>query len=471
MKQLSFPVASLLALLLWWLPSIPAQAVELPDFRQVIKEFGPAVVNISTTQKVAGQRFRFPGMPELPEDSPFNEFFKRFFEEGPQGLPEREVQSLGSGFVISKDGYILTNAHVVKDADKIIVRLSDHRERPAEVKGMDERTDVALLKIEGDGLPVVKIGNSENLEVGEWVLAIGSPFGLEYTVTQGIVSALGRSLPSDAYVPFIQTDVAVNPGNSGGPLFNLRGEVIGVNAQIFSRTGGYMGLSFAIPINVAMQVADQLKNQGFVTRGWLGVLVQGIDQELAQSFGLDQPKGALVSQVMPNSPAAKAGLKPGDIITDFDGKPVEQWSRLPPMVGVTPVGKSVPVTVLREGKSKTVEVTIEQLSEEKEKLAASGRGPRSMGRLGLAVTDLTREQRQQANLEERGVLVQEVADGPAEEAGIQRGDILLALNQVEVKSATQFATLAKELPAGKTVPVLVQRNGKAQFLALRVPAK
>ncbi len=466
MKSVTAWVFSLLLLL----PGVLLRAEELPDFRQVIKQNGATVVNISTTQKAAGtQRFRFPGMPNLPEDNPLNEFFKHFFEEGP-GTSERQIQSLGSGFIISPDGYILTNAHVVKGADKIIVRMIDHREKSATVVGLDERSDVALLKLEADKLPTVKIGDSDKLEVGEWVLAIGSPFGLEYTVTQGIVSALGRSLPSDTYVPFIQTDAAVNPGNSGGPLFNLRGEVVGVNSQIYSRSGGFMGLSFAIPIKVAMQVAEQLKTQGHVTRGWLGVAIQGVTQELAQSFGLDRPQGALVAQVLPNGPAAKVGIKPGDIILNYDDQPVQESSRLPLLVGATPVGKTVNLTVLREGKTKTFQVTVEKLREEEQVAAAKG-GKQQGGLLNVGVTDLSREQRQQMGVEERGVLVEEVKEGPAEDAGIQPGDVILAINHTDIKNAAQFAEQVKVLPRGKTVPVLVQREGTAVFLALKVPEK
>jgi len=472
MKYLKSVAAWPLYLLLL-LQSIPLLAAELPDFRQVIKEYGPAVVNISTTQKLSGGApFRFPGAPNLPEDNPLNEFFKKFFEERPD-MPQRETQSLGSGFIISADGYVMTNAHVVKDADKIIVRMLDQREKPAKVVGTDERTDVALLKIEADQLPVVKLGDSDKLEVGEWVMAIGSPFGLDYTATVGVVSALGRSLPSDTYIPFIQTDAAVNPGNSGGPLFNLQGEVIGVNSQIFSRSGGYMGLSFAIPIKVAMQAAEQLKTQGHVTRGWLGVLIQGINQELAQSFGLDRPHGALVSQVLPNSPAAKAGIKAGDIILSFDGKPIEQSSQLPPLVGTTPVGKTVSLSLLRDGKSKTVDVTIEKLKEEEEQVASKGKsGKTQQGKLlNMALSDLNREQHRELDLGERGILVEDVGNGPAQDAGIQPGDVILAINQTDVKSTAQFAELVKALPKGKTVPVLLQREGGSLFLPLKVPDK
>ena len=309
------------------------QARSLPDFVGLAKENSPAVVNISIKQHKSASRFRHNfQMPDLPEDSPFNEFFKRFFDErqGSDDEPrEYETQSLGSGFIISDDGYILTNNHVVDEADEVIVRLSDRREFKAEVIGKDKRSDVALLKIAADNLPkVVQIGSTEDLEVGEWVLAIGSPFGFDHSVTSGIVSAKGRNLPSENYVPFIQTDVAINPGNSGGPLFNLDGEVVGVNSQIYSRTGGYMGLSFAIPIEMAMDVAEQLKTNGRVTRGWLGVLIQDVTRELADSFGMDHPKGALVARVMPDSPASVAGLQPGDVILEFNGMEITSSSKL-----------------------------------------------------------------------------------------------------------------------------------------------
>ncbi|HRY16352.1 MAG TPA: trypsin-like peptidase domain-containing protein, partial [Candidatus Competibacteraceae bacterium] len=319
----------LLALLipLCWAAAVPAARPEiaqpLPDFRKLVKQNEAAVVNISSTQ-TPSRRARSSGLPELPgSENPYLEFFKRFFQERPELPGDRQANSLGSGFIISPDGYILTNAHVAQDAEKIIVRLSDQRERPAKVIGVDELTDVAVIKIdEGENLTAVKIGDSDTLEVGEWVVAIGSPFGLELTATQGIVSAVGRNLPSGTYVPFIQSDVAVNPGSSGGPLFNLRGEVVGINSQIYSSTGGYMGLSFAIPIKLAMPVAEQLKLTGEVTRGWLGILLQAVNNDLAEAFKLDRPRGALVAQVLPDSPAASAGFKPGDVILRYSGEPV-----------------------------------------------------------------------------------------------------------------------------------------------------
>ncbi|VAV96064.1 HtrA protease/chaperone protein, partial [hydrothermal vent metagenome] len=311
-------------------PVITQARSGLPDFTGLVEKNGAAVVNISTEEKRDKRSKRIPRrFQDMPENGPFGEWFKHFFGEEGEGNngegngfggPHRYAQSLGSGFIISKDGYVLTNNHVVADADKIIVRLSDRRELEAELIGTDKRSDLALLKIEGDDFPVVKIGSSETLKAGEWVLAIGSPFGFDYSVTAGIVSAKGRSLPRENYVPFIQTDVAINPGNSGGPLFNLDGEVVGINSQIYSRTGGYMGLSFAIPIDVVMNVVEQLKSDGHVVRGWLGVLIQDVTRELAESFGMKKPHGALVARVLPNSPAEAAGFKIGDIVVKFNGK-------------------------------------------------------------------------------------------------------------------------------------------------------
>jgi len=451
-----------------------AAGSSLPDFTELAEAGGPSVVNISTTQKV-----RHPGgplppgvpMPEFPEGSPWGELFERFFGQQ-NGTPEAfETQSLGSGFVIDASGYILTNNHVVADATEIIVRLSDRRELEAELVGRDERSDVALLKVDADDLPVARIGRSDNLKVGEWVMAIGSPFGFDHSVSVGVISALGRSLPSESYVPFIQTDVAINPGNSGGPLFNQRGEVIGVNSQIYSRTGGYMGLSFAIPIGVAMEVADQLREKGRVSRGWLGVLIQDVTRELAESFGMEKPEGALVAKVIEESPAAEAGLQVGDVIVEFNGETVEQSSDLPPLVGRTPVGSSAKAKVVRDGKVRHLTVTIGELPEED--TAATGRPTQSeqaASRIGLAVADLTAEQREKLDLGDGGVGVKQVApDSPAQAAGVQRGDVVVKLNNVDVKNAAHFRELVAALPAGRSVPVLVQRRGSPLFLALKVP--
>ena len=456
-----------------FIPGLVA-AAKLPDFVSVVEDSSAAVVNISTTQKIQRGREGHPhGMPNFPEGTPFDEFFRRFFDQERHGdAPPREYDShsLGSGFIISKDGYILTNHHVIRDADEIIVRLSDRRELEAEVIGSDKRSDVAVLKVDADNLPVVKVGDSSKLKVGEWVLAIGSPFDFDHTVTAGIVSAVGRSLPNENYVPFIQTDVAINPGNSGGPLFNMDGEVVGVNAQIYSRTGGFMGLSFTIPIDLAMDVVDQLKAVGHVTRGWLGVLIQDVTRELAESFEMDKPVGALVSQVLPDSPALAAGFEVGDIIIEFNGKPVSTSAALPPMVGVTPVEKSVPVKVIREGKTKTLKVTIGILPTDEEIQASTSEpGSAKDKRLKIDVTDMTDEQREEFGLEDKGVIVSRVKSGPANDAGIREGDVIVMINNQNIKNAKHFRELSSELPAGKSVAVLVQRRDGPVFLAIRLP--
>lgn len=447
-------------------------APELPNFRQLVKESRPAIVNVSTTQKMAEAGIRHRGFNPpggMMEEDPFSEFFKRFYDQRP-GLPQdRQSNSLGSGFIISPDGYILTNAHVAaRDSDKIIVRLSDNRERSAKLIGTDELTDVALLKIEGENLPVVRIGNSDNVEVGEWVLAIGSPFGLEHTATQGIVSAVGRNLPSDAYVPFIQTDAAVNPGNSGGPLFNTRGEVIGINSQIYSSTGGYMGLSFAIPIKLAIQVAEQLKSTGEVTRGWLGIMIQSVNQELAEAFGLERPRGALVSHILPDSPAARAGVQLGDIIVKYGGEPVDDSSQLPRMIGATPVGKTVPMTILRRGESMEVKATIARLEEQEEMTPLDEYRDE---RLNLTLSDLSAEQRKLLKLNDQGIVVTSVDDGFAATAGVYPNDVILMVNYQDVHSASQFVKLTAALPAGKAVPVLVLRDEETIYLPLKISSK
>ena len=441
-----------LALALGWNPAWPATrpvepAQVLPDFRKLVRQNEAAVVNVSSTQ-APGRRARTPGLPELPG--------------------ERQANSLGSGFIISADGYILTNAHVAQDAEKIIVRLSDQRERPAKVIGVDEMTDVAVLKIEGEKLPAVKIGDSDALEVGEWVLAIGSPFGLEHTATQGIVSAVGRNLPSGTYVPFIQSDVAVNPGSSGGPLFNLRGEVIGINSQIYSSTGGYMGLSFAVPIKLAMQVMEQLKATGEVARGWLGMLLQAVNNDLAEAFKMDRPRGALVAQVLPESQAASAGFKPGDIILRYGGEPVEDSSQLPRMIGATPVGKTIAMSVLRNGEPLEIKATIARLEVAQEKISTMDEHDDT--RLGMVVADLSNEQRRALGSEEQGVLVTSLNEGSAAaNAGLYPDDIILQLDYQPVKSAKQFVELANQLPGGKAIPLLVKRESETLYLAVRTP--
>ncbi len=448
------------------------QARQLPGFTGLVKEAGPAVVNISTTQKVQSRIHGLPEdfeMPNLPEGSPFGELFKYFFDQEDGDPGYRDAKSLGSGFIISADGYVLTNYHVVKDADEIIVRLNDRRELRGEVIGTDKRSDVALLKIDATDLPVAKIGTSSSLEVGEWVLAIGSPFGFDYSATAGIVSAKGRSLPRENYVPFIQTDVAINPGNSGGPLFNQEGEVVGVNSQIYSRTGGYMGLSFAIPIEVAMDVADQLKTTGRVSRGWLGVLIQDITLDLAESFGMKHPRGALVAKVLPDSPAQAAGIEVGDVIVRFDGKEVRDSASLPPIVGRTKVGVSIPVDVIRNRKQKVVKVKLGELPEDAAVASADKPATNKTNRLGMSVAELSDEQRAELEVD-TGVLVTRLVDGAASRAGVHKGDIILSIDNKSVKNVEAFRKLVKGLPDNKSVAILVQRNGSPTFLALKVPA-
>ncbi len=449
-------------------------ANKLPDFTELVKQNSAAVVNISTTQKVKRNVPHGFEMPDIPEDSPWGDLLRRFFGEEGGGMPEEfKSQSLGSGFIIDTNGFVITNNHVVRDAEEIIVRLQDRRELAAKVVGTDERSDMALLKIEAKNLPVVKIGQSDKLQVGEWVVAIGSPFGFDHSVSAGVVSAIGRSLPSETYVPFIQTDVAINPGNSGGPLFNLDGEVVGINSQIYSRTGGFMGLSFAIPINVAMDVVKQLKDKGRVDRGMLGILIQDVNRELAESFGMKQPRGAVVLRVIPESPAETAGFKVGDVVVEFDGKPIVESSDLPVLVGRTPIGKSVNAKVIREGKSRTLNVKVGALTEDTELAGTPGKPQVAKeNRLGMVVESLNAEQRQRLNLEDdKGVRVTNVAPGPALDAGIRRGDIILMLNNAPVKSAAQFEALIETLPTDKAVPVLIQRRNSPVFLALRIKEK
>lgn len=455
-----------------------ARAANLPDFSALVTDYGPAVVNISSEQKPVPSQaarpklpFQLPEGPDGPDSAPLNEFFRHFF--GEQGeMPALPSESLGSGFIISADGYVLTNHHVVKDADEITVRLSDRSELSAKLVGSDERSDIALLKVtpKNGPLPTVKIGDPTHLKVGQWVLAIGSPFGFDHSVTAGIVSAKGRALPQDTYVPFIQTDVAINPGNSGGPLFNMDGEVVGINSQIYSRTGGFMGLSFAVPIDVAMDVVAQLKADGKVTRGWLGVLIQDVTRELAESFGMPQPHGALVARVLPDGPAAKAGIEAGDVILRFNGEDIVYSSDLPPRVGRAAVGRKVPVDVLRSGKPRTIRLTVEALpADAQDKPAKAAPAKARSDRVGLLVGDITAQQREQRGLDKGGVLVQRVDAGAARDAGVQRGDVILSVNSTAVDNAASFKRLISRLPAGKVARLLVQRNDNPLWLALRVP--
>jgi serine protease Do len=458
---------------LWGMQTV--RAADLPNFVELVKETSSAVVNISTTQKVQSGMPELPEgfeMPEFPEGSPFGELFKYFFEQEENGDPGyHDAKSLGSGFIISKDGYVMTNYHVVKDGDEIIVRLSDHRELKAEVIGVDPRSDVALLKVDATGLPVARIGESSDLEVGEWVLAIGSPFGFDHSATAGIVSAKGRSLPRENYVPFIQTDVAINPGNSGGPLFNQAGEVVGVNSQIYSRTGGYMGLSFAIPIEVAMDVADQLKTSGKVSRGWLGVLIQDVTLDLAESFGMKRPRGALVAKVLPDSPALAAGINVGDVIVDFNGQDVMNSSSLPPIVGSSTVGVKLPVVVIRNGREKTLHVKLGELPDDEVVAETSIKSEnKATNRLGISALDLSDKKKEELGIE-AGIQVGHLVTGAASQAGVRKGDIILAIDGKTVTDLKQFEKIVEGLTAGKSVALLVQRDGSPTFLAIKVPAE
>lgn len=461
-------VCSVLLAFLVCLVSTPILAGSLPDFTELVDENNAAVVNVSTTQKVESRHPQLPPGLQIPDDSQLGELFRHFFgQEGPAQPRQREAYSLGSGFIISSDGYVLTNHHVIRDADEIIIRLSDRRELVAKIIGSDERTDLALLKVDADNLPVVKQGSSKDLKVGEWVFAIGSPFGFEHSVTAGIVSAKQRSLPSESYVPFIQTDVAINPGNSGGPLFNMDGEVVGINSQIYSRTGGFMGLSFAIPIDVALNVADQLKQTGRVSRGWLGVLIQDVTRELAESFDMDRPHGALIAKILADSPAEKAGFELGDIIVEFNGRTIDRSSELPPIVGASDISKKARVRVIRQGKELELNVKLEELPEEDEMLAQAQTEMPVDRFLGMEVIELSSELREKTNVPKGGVFVKSVEAGPAMNSGLRPGDVILQIGNDKVKNLVGFKQLIRAIPEGKSTAVLVQRQGSPAFIALK----
>ncbi len=437
----------------------------LPDFTSLVKQNHKAVVNISTEQSVDANN-DFPGLGDPDIDKRIQEY-----ENNPRAPRSPfEGSGLGSGFIISNDGFVLTNNHVVEGADTVIVRLHDRRELRAKVVGTDPRSDVAVLKVDATDLPTVIIGNSDELEVGEWVLAIGSPFGFDFSVTAGIVSATGRALPNESYVPFIQTDVAINPGNSGGPLFNLKGEVIGINSQIYSRTGSFMGLSFAIPIELAMDVSNQLKSVGKVSRGWLGVHIQEVTMDLAESFGMTTAHGAVVSSILDDSPASRSSLQVGDVITHFDGKKVDKSSSLPPLVGRVPVNTDARLRVVRQGKPIEVIVNIGELPGQEE-LARAVTPRRGMqpNALKLNVETLDDATRSQYGIDKGGVIVSRViSDGPADAAGIEPGDILLMVDNKPVDSPAQFESVVEQLGSNKSVAVLVQRESGPVFLALQM---
>lgn len=460
-----------------YLSGSQAIARSLPEFAELVRENGSAVVNISTSKKVSPkqmipEKYR-RGVPPGSEEL-FDDLMKRFFggENGETPF-DFDSNARGSGFILSADGYVVTNHHVVNGADEVVVKLNDRREFKAKIIGSDKRSDVALLKIEASGLPTLKIGDSEKIEVGEWVLAIGSPFGFESSATAGIVSATGRNLPSDSYVPFIQTDVAINPGNSGGPLFNLDGEVIGINSQIYSRSGGFMGVSFAIPVNMAMDVIGQLKSGGKVKRGWIGVYIQEVDQNLAKSFGMSRPSGALVAQVMADGPS-EGTLQAGDVILEFNGRPVASAAVLPSMVGVTNAGQKIPLVVMRAKERLNIELTIgelpgeDELSELKPTQESAPAPAAKQSALGMEYVDLDEMTRDESGIGSGGILVESVAGDPARQAGIQAGDVISMIDNRQIKSARQFGKLISDLPSGETVAMLIHRDGAARFMALKI---
>jgi len=443
-------------------------AVSLPDFTVLAEQQGSKVVNISSIKNAVNR-----GSQQLsPQEEHMQEFFNRFGIPMPPGMgpndqQQRQMSATGSGFILESDGYIITNAHVVGEADSIIVKLADKREFQAKLLGIDRRTDVALLKIDAKDLPAVKLGNPKNIKVGEWVAAIGSPFGLENTMTVGVVSAKGRALPQqENYVPFIQTDVAINPGNSGGPLFNTNGEVIGINSQIYSRTGGYMGLSFAIPIDVAMDVADQLKNNGKVVRGWLGIAIQEVTDELTEALGLKDKSGALVAAVNKGAPAGKAGIEAGDVILKFNNKEIETSSDLPKYVRLTKPNNVVPVEIWRKGNIKTLRVKIGEMPDDRMQASNKKTIKESANRIGLVLKEATAKDKKM--LDGRNGLVVTKASGPAVSSQIREGDIILALNNTPVTSVRAFNREINKTPKGKTIALLIYRNGDTLFVPVKV---
>jgi serine protease Do len=442
-------------------------AAELPDFKEIVRAHSPAVVKIIVQQKASRADQRQPGPEEIPEE------LRRFFEF-PGGPPfDQERMGMGSGFIISSDGYILTNNHVVEGADSVLVRMSDRREFDAKVVGTDPRSDLALLRIDASDLPMLTLASNDDLEVGEWVLAIGSPFGLDYSVAAGIVSAKGRSLPTERnenYVPFIQTDVAINPGNSGGPLFNLDGEVVGVNSQIFTRSGGSIGLSFAIPASVARNVVDQLKENGRVTRGWLGVTIQDVDKNLAESFGLKRPGGALVAEVSKDGPAAKAGVRSGDIIVTFDGKPIPASADLPHLVGLVAPGTTVQLEIVRDKKHQNIKVEVGGLDADDSFAMSSDKSAgNGGGRLGMEVETLPAESLERFGIN-GGVVVRNVTPGSvAAQAGIRVDDVITLIDTTPIKSREAFVQAIDALKAGSSVPLRLIRQGSPLFIGLKLP--
>ncbi len=430
----------------------------LPEFADIVERTSPAVVNISATSKAK---------PAEASNDDMQELLRRFYGLEAQPQQPRTKQSFGSGFIIGNDGYVLTNNHVIDEADKVTVRLSDRREVEAKVIGTDPRSDIALLKIAATDLPVVKIGDPAKLRVGDAVLAIGSPFGFDYSATAGIVSAKARALPNEAYVPFIQTDVAINPGNSGGPLFNTAGEVVGINSQIYSRSGGFMGVSFAIPIDVAMEVVAQLRDKGKVNRGYLGVSIQEVTKDLADAYGLARPAGALIASVEADSPAAKAGLKAGDVVTQFNGLPITMAAELPQAIGRAKVGETYSLSVVRERKPMQLQVKVQPIPEEQTAAAGKAAVSPDLSRLGVTLRDLQDAEKATLKLA-GGALVIQVADGSGADAGLRNGDVITRLGNTAITSARDFVAAARKLNAGVTVPMSVLRRGSSLILALKL---
>ncbi len=443
----------------------------LPNFVPLIKKAAPAVVSITGVRAVSNGSPLANILPNLPPGSPFRQFFKHFFEQNPNTRgPRSKERILGSGFIISADGYIVTNRHVVVGDTDIKVRLLDRHEYKAKVIGMDKRTDLALLKISAKNLPTLPLGDSANLKVGQWVLAIGNPFGFDYSATQGIISALSRNLPNENYIPFIQTDAPVNPGNSGGPLLNMRDQVIGVNSQIYTNSGGFIGLSFAIPANIVKDVVAQLKTHGKVSYGWLGVMVQNMNQSLAQSFGLHQPEGALIAQVIPNSPAAKAGLKPGDIILEYNHHQISDSGNLPPLVGATPVGTRIPLVILRDHQHVTLMITIAPLKETSRNQSVRSNLTQQGGPLGILLQNLTHEQRSRLGIQQGGVLIKGVKPGGvAAKNGVEPGDVIIQFSGQLAQDSAQLSRLIRRAPVNQPIPVLILRNKMPLFITITIP--
>ncbi len=460
-----------------------AARADLPDFTQLVEKNGPSVVNVMAMQgddnstgdsadDQDGSGQNGPDQQDMPD------ILRRFFGPGGPGAPggghpQIGGESLGSGFIISSDGYILTNNHVVAGAEKVVVRLSDRRELDARVVGTDEKSDVALLKVKATGLPPVTIGDSSKLKPGQWVVAIGSPFAFDHTVTHGIVSYVGRGgrAPGEQYVPFIQTDVPINRGNSGGPLFNLDGQVVGINSQIYSNTGGYMGVSFSVPINLAMNTVEQLKTTGHVERGMIGVQIQNVTRDAAQNLGLPEVRGALVNSVVPGGGADKAGVKVQDVILAYNGRPVDQSSDLPMLVGSSKPGSTAQVKVFRDGKTLTLPLTVGELPADKATLASlsTGGGAQQRNALGLGVENITGEQRRELGLKDQNGVVISRVGGAAQRTGLQSGDIVLMVGRQPVKSASDFHAAVKDVKPGDSVMLLVKRNDATQFVTIAVP--